>query len=264
MEPSMSGYETGAGPECGPYANELAELALGVSTGRERAEALAHVASCSSCQAEMERLSLAADSMLEAIGGVEPPLGFEVRLAERLRAGRSTRSLAGARWRYRRLSLIAACLLAVIALGAGAGAGWFVRGSGGARSSFGTAAGVDVSTRSLVANGRVLGYVTVYSNRATTGGEGRAGWLFMSLEVGSWSGEATCEIRLADGKDVSLGTFWLDGGYGAWAVSLAPGTGPIRTAWVATDKGILASADFTSDAPAAVPGASPYSGPTGI
>jgi hypothetical protein len=260
----MSGYETGLPPECSRYSSELAELALGIATGRERAEALAHVASCPSCHAEMEQLSLAADSMLEVASPLEPPLGFEVRLAERLRAGRPARALVGARWRYHRLPVIAACLVAVVALGAGVGAGWSARGSSSARSSFGTEAGGQVSTRSLVAKGHVLGYVTVYSNRAASTASGRGGWLFMSLDVGSWSGEATCEIRLADGKDVSLGSFWLDGGYGAWGVSLAASTGAIRNAWVATNKGILASADFTAASSSPPSGIGPYSGPRGV
>ena len=74
-------------PECERYADELAELALGTMTGRERAHILTHVESCPGCQAEMEQLSLAADSLLEVVPGVEPPLGFEVRLMERIGTG---------------------------------------------------------------------------------------------------------------------------------------------------------------------------------
>ena len=51
----------------------------------------------------------------------------------------------------------------------------------------------------------------------------------MSLDDGSWSGKATCEVRLADGTTVPLGTFWLDKGYGAWTVALPAGTGHIQT-----------------------------------
>ncbi len=54
-------------PECERYADELAELALGTMTGRERAHILTHVESCPGCQAEMEQLSLAADSLLEVV-----------------------------------------------------------------------------------------------------------------------------------------------------------------------------------------------------
>jgi hypothetical protein len=124
----MSSYETGSGPDCAHYADELAELALGISTGRERAEALAHVAQCPACHAEMEQLSLAADSLLEVIPRVDPPLGFEVRLAERLLSGRGTprrgaRWFSPRQWGYRRLPAALACLLAVVAPRRGGGGG---------------------------------------------------------------------------------------------------------------------------------------------
>ncbi len=246
----MSTYEKGPGSQCARYADELAELALGIATGRRRAETLAHVERCQSCHAEMEELSRSADSMLDVIPGVEPPLGFEVRLAERLGAGRAVRRVAGrqltgGKWRSRRLSILLACLLAIVALGAGVGTGWLVRGTGprsSVPSAFGTEAGGRVATRSLVAGGRGIGYVTVYSAGTSAG----ADWLFMSLGVGSWSGEATCEVHLADGAKLQLGTFWLDDGYGAWGVRLPSGTGRIASASVLDAKGVLASADFAS------------------
>ena len=93
------------GPECGRYAEEIAELALGISTGRQRAQVLAHLEACPRCHAEMEQLSLAADSLLEVVPGVEPPLGFEVRLMERLWAGRMARQPVRRQWFVRRSSL---------------------------------------------------------------------------------------------------------------------------------------------------------------
>jgi hypothetical protein len=226
-------------PECDRYADELAELALGIMTGRERAQALAHVEGCPSCHAEMEQLSLAADSLLEVVPGIEPPLGFEVRLMERLGAGRTARRLVRRHWRLRQSSLVLACLLLFVAVGAGTG--WLVRGSQHptiAPSAFGTEHGGKLETASLVAAGHAVGEVVVYS--------GRTSWLSMSLDDGSWSGEATCEVRLADGTSVPLGTFWLEKGYGAWDVVLPPGTGPIELASVVTDQGVLASARFAA------------------
>jgi len=277
----VSTYETGSGPECGRYADELAELALGIATGRERAEALAHVERCSSCHAEMEQLSLAADSMLEAVPGVEPPLGFEVRLAERLGAGRDARQLTsrqllsrqltgrqgtGRQGRTRWFALASACLTAVVLLGAGAGIGWLVRGGqppAVARSAFGTGPGGRASTRSLDAGGRALGYVTVYWGATSGRTSSSPSWLFMSLDVGSWSGEAPCEVNLADGAKVLLGTFWLDHGYGAWGVTLPSGTGSIRSASVVSAKGVLASAEFAPGRTASPSGPSGYSEPPG-
>ena len=95
----MSGDDAGFRPGCIRYADGLAELALGISMGRERALILAHVEGCSNCDAEMEQLSLAADSLLETATAIEPPLGFEVRLMERFGArlaAQRTRAPTGA------------------------------------------------------------------------------------------------------------------------------------------------------------------------
>ena len=233
-EPSMSGDDTGQGPECGRYADEIAELALGISTGRERALALAHVEACPRCHAEMEHLSLAADSLLEVVPAIEPPLGFEVRLMERLGVGRERPGQSVRRqWFVRRASWAMACLLLLVAVGAGVGTGWLVRGGQPpltVQSAFRyRRPEVASQTASLLSAGRKIGDVTVYSGRTT--------WLFMSLEDGSWSGKATCQVRLAGGKTELLGTFWLENGYGAWGVTLAPGTGHIRSASVLSEGG---------------------------
>jgi len=116
-----------------------------------------------------------------------------------------------------------------------------VRGSGQPaieRTAFGTERGGTLERASLLAGGHTLGEVVVYS--------GRTSWLFMSLDDGSWSGEATCQVRLADGTTVPLGTFWLYNGYGAWSVVLPPGTGRIQLASVVTAEGVLASAHLPS------------------
>ena len=64
--------------------DELAELSLGVLTGRERARVLAHVESCPRCADELELLSRVADTVVQAAPEMEPPLGFEVRLFEKM------------------------------------------------------------------------------------------------------------------------------------------------------------------------------------
>jgi hypothetical protein len=187
----------------------------------------------------MEQLSLAADSLLEVVPGVEPPLGFEVRLMESLGAGHAPRQSVRRRWFVRRSSLVLACAVALVAADMGVGTGWLVRGGpqpAMGRSAFGTEPGGRSETASRDAAGRSIGSVTVFS--------GRTVWLFMSLDDGSWSGTASCQVSLAGGKTTLLGTFWLDNGYGAWGVTLAPGTGPIWSASALSDGAVLASATF--------------------
>ena len=69
---------------CDAYADDLAELALGVLTGRARAQALSHVDSCPRCAEDLEQLSRVADTVVQVAPEVEPPVGFEVRLFERM------------------------------------------------------------------------------------------------------------------------------------------------------------------------------------
>jgi hypothetical protein len=73
--------------QCDAYAENLAELALGILTGRARAATLAHVDSCAHCAEELEQLSRAADAVVSVAPELEPTVGFEVRLFNRMGLG---------------------------------------------------------------------------------------------------------------------------------------------------------------------------------
>ena len=99
-------------------ATSWRELALGVLTGRDRARALAHVESCPRCADELEQLSRVADTVVQVAPEMEPPVGFEVRLFERM-------GVADVRPRRRRLRasrwVPVGVAAAVVALGLGLG-----------------------------------------------------------------------------------------------------------------------------------------------
>ena len=59
---------------------------------------------------------------------------------------------------------------------------------------------------------------------------GTPGWMLMTVHGGKVSGWVTCEITLASGKQVAVGRFRLDHGYGAWASRLPVSTDDIRSA----------------------------------
>ena len=62
-----------SGPECGRYVDEIAELALGISTGRERAQALAHLEACPRIVIRaFPRANLAAAAMHWVVGQRPP------------------------------------------------------------------------------------------------------------------------------------------------------------------------------------------------
>jgi len=82
---------------CDDYQQDLAELALGVLTGRQRAATLAHVDSCDHCAEELEQLSRTADAVVYVAPEEEPPVGFEVRLRGRGRPRRRVEHRVGHR-----------------------------------------------------------------------------------------------------------------------------------------------------------------------
>src|SRR6516164_1914684 len=72
---------------CEEFADVAAELALGVLTGRERAEALAHLDGCDACRATVHQLTLAGEELLGLLPTSEPPPGFETRVMNRIGLG---------------------------------------------------------------------------------------------------------------------------------------------------------------------------------
>jgi hypothetical protein len=69
---------------CDKFADMAAELALGVLTGRERADALAHLERCDACRETVRQLTMTGEQLLGLLPAVEPPAGFESRAMARL------------------------------------------------------------------------------------------------------------------------------------------------------------------------------------
>jgi Putative zinc-finger len=102
---------------CDKVREVAPELALGIADGKERAEALAHLASCAACRSYLAELTDVADDLLALTPSEEPPVGFETRVLTELGIERPRRSHR-LRWplvRPRRVlvAAAAACLLAV-------------------------------------------------------------------------------------------------------------------------------------------------------
>jgi Putative zinc-finger len=78
---------------------ELApELALGVATGEERADALDHLAGCADCRRAVGELSEVADELLLLAPVHEAPAGFESRVLDRIAPKRARRRWRVALW----------------------------------------------------------------------------------------------------------------------------------------------------------------------
>lgn len=213
---------------CAAIADDLPLLALGTLSGRSRSEVLDHVESCMRCRTELEQLALVAEALQQLTPEVQPPLGFEMRLAERLqgvkRTHRRTRRLAV-------LSVAAAVAVAVFGLGT------LVAREAGEGSS-GSVPTAPV-TANLTSGGEVVGTVLV--------SPGHPAWMLMTVEGGRWQGRVTCEVTLADGQVATIGSFTLSGEWPAWSAPLPTTGGGVRSARLIDSTGaVLASARLGS------------------
>jgi hypothetical protein len=201
---------------CEVFSDDLALLALGTLTGRDRAVLLAHLEGCAQCSDEVEQLSLAADSLLPLAPEVNPPAGFEVRVFERMgievpSRGRPALSVP------RRLVLGVAA--AVVALGGAFGVGlWVDRGPSPAP----TQAVARLFESDLTSANQNRGELYI--------AQGHPGWLFMTVDDTSMTGYVTCELQTESGGDVTVGRFWLSAGQGTWASALSVPAATVRTA----------------------------------
>lgn len=217
---------------CGEFADVAAELALGVLTGRERAQAVEHLDQCDSCREHVRQLSLTGEEMLGLLPSREPPEGFESKVMGRLGVARKRPNWS------RRMLAIAAVALAVVACGIG---GWGLRGAMAPSSSGGTAAQAPLREAALLtAAHQTAGKIYLY--------DGNPRWLYMAVDAKA-GGNATviCQLEARGGRIITVGSFRLDGGYGAWGSPDPVAAGNVTGARLTSMNGtVLATASFTA------------------
>ncbi|HEY1829283.1 MAG TPA: hypothetical protein VGG38_03465 [Acidimicrobiales bacterium] len=211
-------------PTCEAFEGDLAELALGILTGRQRAATLAHVESCPRCADELEHLSRTADAVLLVAPESEPPVGFEVRLFERM----GVRDVERGRWGRRPSRLVLAVAAAVVALAIGLGVGWAT----GSRTHVPTQAiGNPEASAALVSDGVKVGHVTIDG--------GSKPWVMMTLDDSKARGRVTCEVVMQDGSVHTVGSFVATQGYGAWGAPLHAAASSVKMAEVRSASGAV-------------------------
>jgi hypothetical protein len=266
---------------CEELADVAAELALGVLTGRERAVAVAHLETCDECREDVRQLMATGEQLLELLPPAEPPAGFEIGVLARLglpapareevredayprllspregsprrrgqarsgtgaSADRSSTGRPGApptgpggtrrAGRMRRALAATAVGLAVIAAGLG---GWRI--GAGAAPSASSAAGPLTSASLLSATHQSVGNIFLYS--------GTPRWLYVSVDMNSGEGIVRCQVVGTDGRVTTIGSFRLNGGYGAWGSPDQGNVGTLSGARLISASGtVLATATFT-------------------
>ena len=212
---------------CEEYGDELAELALGVLTGRERARVLSHVESCPRCAEELEVLSRTADSVVQAAPDMEPPLGFEVRLFGRMGltdVAPRRRRLRPSRW----VPAVVGVAAAALALGLGLS----LTSSTPTPTVTAQPQGSHrVVTAALVEHGMTVGHVMAVN--------GAKPWISMMLDDSAAHGTVTCVVVTDDGKTHHVGTFEAEKGYGAWIAPLPVDPSSVRTAELESPSGTV-------------------------
>jgi hypothetical protein len=241
----MNADHPGGNVACVDVEGSLAELALGILPGDERAIVLAHLDGCKRCQAEAERLTLTADNLLQLAPEVEPPVGLEVRLFERLGVSIPDSGVSVARRRISgslaRLSnrgrVLVATAAVTLGVALGFSGGWVANPATSLASPPYVHSGTG-ATATLLSDNHPVGTVSTFG--------GPTGWMLMTVHGRNVSGWVTCEVTLTNGKQVVVGNFRLDQGYGAWSARLPVSAQDIRSARVAYDGAVLGSATFAS------------------
>ncbi len=237
---------------CDEFADLAAELALGVLTGRERAEAIEHMDRCDDCREHVRQLALTGERLLELLPSQEPPAGFGDRVMRRFGLaeprpsqprdqalsqsrdqvpGQSRDQVPGQRRGWtRRMLTTAAVVLAALACAVG---GWGLRAATSPSSG-------ELRSAALVTPGHsAVGQAFLYDSRQP--------WLYMSVDTdrNSQNGMVVCELVGKDGQVTKIGSFRLAGGYGAWGGPESEAVGDVASARIIDASGaVVATASF--------------------
>lgn len=213
---------------CSELDDLAGELALGLVEGPDRAQALEHIERCARCRALMDELSSAADELVLLSPSIEPPVGFEARVASRISG-----LAPAARRRRGRLARVLVASAAALLLLVGAVAL-------GRLSSGRTVLEVTMRT----ANGQAVGDAYIHP--------GKPSWIFVA--VPGWTDRAaagaptsyTVRITLRDGTVRDLPGSDLDGGHGGWGAMLDLDPSSLRSvALVGKDGRVWCSGNLT-------------------
>jgi hypothetical protein len=208
-------------PRCASVRPNLAEVALALLDEPTRSDVLAHVATCAECRAEFDSLVRVADRLVGAAPEAEPPPGFEQRVLARIDASRAgaapdrperrRASSSGRRW-LAPVALMVAAVLVALALVGGVAIG---RAADDDRVEALSAVGIDrVDVADLwTDDGERVG-------TAAVAGEGVPVFL-LRLNVSRPGVQYECQLVLADGQVVSVGSWSMPGGEEvAWSAPL--------------------------------------------
>ncbi|HEX3946256.1 MAG TPA: zf-HC2 domain-containing protein [Acidimicrobiales bacterium] len=225
-------------PRCQAIHDDLAALATGTLTGRERAAVLDHLEHCPYCVAELEELSAVADELMTLVPEVAPPDGFAERTVALMKAEPKLVRPPARQPAFRRVLAVAAAVV-VLALGVGIGAVIASPGSTGSGGNGSSGGRSGVRTAALQSTSGAQGTVVLAGDHP--------GWMVMTVDDSSTWGTVTCRVTLADGSHRVVGRFAMSSGYGSWTARLPVPSSSVRSVHLVGHGGaVIASAQLTS------------------
>jgi hypothetical protein len=218
-----------------------AELALDILPCHQRAQMLAHLDRCTSCQDTVCALTNTADRLVELLPPAQPPAGFEQRVIN---------TLTPPPPRIRRWGKPTAAGLLALALATG---GWLVSRAthdptppppntpplNDAQASEQIVLYAPLTTAEHQTVPQQIGQAYLYP--------GTPSWIYLSLDTNSTTTNDTikCEVIAPDGSIVPIGTFPITHGRGTWGGPAPVNQETLATAKLINSKGhTLANAHF--------------------
>ena len=189
-----------APPEGIHLGDVAAELALGALTGRERAEATAHLEICPACRAHVLDLTRTATQLLVLLPEDQPPAGFAARTIQRLPHAARHRTTPRPRDKF---PAVAAAIIAVTCAMAG-----FALHVMPMQPRHAASPPALYPASLTTARHQSIGTVFLHG--------GSQPWLYMTVDTGPGNSTVICQLNERDGQIITVGSFQLASGYGSW------------------------------------------------
>ena len=209
-----------------------AELALGALTGRERAEAVAHLEKCPACRVHVQGLTRTATQLLILLPEHQPPAGFAARTIRRLPHAARHRATRRPRDKF---PAVAAAIIAVTCAMAG-----FALHAMPMQPHHPAGLPPPALRSASLTTARHQAIGTVFLQG------GSQPWLYMAVDTGGGNSTVICLLHERDGQIITVGSFQLASGYGSWGSpepDQAAGITSVRLK--SLDGAIVATATFT-------------------
>ena len=199
---------------CTSVREHAPDLALGALTGPERAEVVAHLDGCPSCQALVSEYASVADSLLDLVPEAEPASELATPVLTAMRPSPRPR------WRHRFVALAAAAIIAICAATGLTVA--LVSGGGGGNSS---------SAAPALRSAPMVGAGDVTVGRVVSTGDRP---LKLAVSVDYWvpDGHYQLAARNRAGEAAPVGTLEVTNGRGTWTGSAPAVPHPVTVSLV--------------------------------